>query len=395
MLKNKVIIWGSDDFNTLGLLREFGDTGVDVFFLIKGARAYASRSKYCIHYHQVKSNDDGKKFLLENFSNEAYKPIIITSGDGVAVYIDRNKEELEEFFIVSGTAEQGLLEKYTDKNAMTQLAAEIGILCPQSCFCKWNTDISNVTYPCLIKPAHQKPGHYNEFKFRICENKSELKRALKVVRHDSEFILQNYIQKEKDVLVYGARMWDGTVTFAGAMIRDRFADSGSSSHGLMTGTIPKCVDKSKICEFLNRIDYHGLFSFEYGLIGDRAYFFEVNLRNDGTSHYFFQTGANIPLAYAYSCARLDYSQIPTTVLKEQWFIDEIFDFENVIKGKISYRQWKIEKEQASVFKYYTNDDKAPWRWVKKRCLRLTVQDLLLKRFRLYIVFALDKLGLRK
>ena len=53
MLKNKIIIWGADDFNTLGLLREYGEPGVDVFFLIKGARAYASQSKYCIVFVQI------------------------------------------------------------------------------------------------------------------------------------------------------------------------------------------------------------------------------------------------------------------------------------------------------------------------------------------------------
>lgn len=395
MLKNKIIIWGGDDFNTLGLLREYGEAGADVFFLIRGPRAYASQSKYCINFKQVKSDEEGKRFLLDNFSNEERKPIIVTSGDGLAVYINQKKEELEKFFIIPGTEEKGLQEKYTDKNAMTRLAVELGILCPRSQFCQWNTDITNIVYPCLIKPAHQKPGHYNEFKFIICKSKSELKRTLKAVRHDSEFILQDCIQKEKDILVYGARMWNGNMILAGAMIRDRFADSGSASHGLMTSVIPDCVDKQKIGIFLDKINYHGLFSFEYGMVGDKAYFFEVNLRNDGTSHYFYQAGANIPLAYAYSCAGLDYSQIPTTVTDDKWFIDEVFDYENVIKGVVTQKQWRKEKEQATVFKYYAEDDKAPWLWVKKRRWRQTVQDLVLKRFRLYIIYVLDKLGLKK
>lgn len=182
-------------------MREYGEAGADVFFLIRGPRAYASQSKYCINFKQVKSDEEGKRFLLDNFSNEERKPIIVTSGDGLAVYINQEKEELEKFFIIPGTEEKGLQEKYTDKNAMTRLAVELGILCPRSHFCQWNTDITNIVYPCLIKPAHQKPGHYNEFKFIICKSKSELKRTLKAVRHDSEFILQDCIQKEKDILV--------------------------------------------------------------------------------------------------------------------------------------------------------------------------------------------------
>lgn len=394
-MTNKIIIWGVDDFNTLGLLREYGDPQMDVFFLIKGKAAYACKSKYCNHYHFIKSNDEGLNYLLENFSQEKKKPIIITSGDGIAVFIDQHKIELEKYFIIPGTSKQGLQEKYTDKNTMTQLAEEIGILCPKSIYCRWDSNVNDVTYPCLIKPAHQKPGHYNEFKFKICNTKAELKRVLKIVRHDSEFILQDYIPKEKDLLVYGSRMWDGKTILAGAMIRDRWADSGSSSHGLMTKNIPTCIDIVKISNFLDRIDYHGVFSFEYGMVGEKAYFFEVNLRNDGTSHYFYQSGANIPLAYAYSCVGEDYTQVNTEVIEDRWFIDEVFDFENVIKGIISKKQWKADMKQATVFKYYDKNDVEPWRYVMRSRWRQTAQDIILKRFRLYIIYILDKLGLRK
>lgn len=105
---------------------------------------------------------------------------------------------------------------------------------------------------------------------------------MRFVRHESVFILQQYIQKEKDLLVYGGRMHCGEAIIAGAMIRDRYADSGSSSHGYITCDVPECADIGKISEFLEKIDYYGLFSFEYGMIGNKAYFFEVNLRNDGT-----------------------------------------------------------------------------------------------------------------
>lgn len=394
-MTNKIIIWGVDDFNTLGLLREYGEPQMDVFFLIKGKAAYACKSKYCNHYHFIKSNDEGLNYLLENFSQEKKKPIIITSGDGIAVFIDQHKIELEKYFIIPGTSKQGLQEKYTDKNTMTQLAEEIGILCPKSTYCRWDSNVNDVTYPCLIKPAHQKPGHYNEFKFKICNTKAELKRVLKIVRHDSEFILQDYIPKEKDLLVYGSRMWDGKTILAGAMIRDRWADSGSSSHGLMTKNVPTCIDIVKISNFLDRIDYHGVFSFEYGMVGEKAYFFEVNLRNDGTSHYFYQSGANIPLAYAYSCVGEDYTQVNTEVVEDRWFIDEVFDFENVIKGIISKKQWRADMKQATVFKYYDKNDVEPWRYVMRSRWRQTAQDIILKRFRLYIIYILDKLGLRK
>ena len=190
-------------------------------------------------------------------------------------------------------------------------------------------------------------------------------------------------------------MYDGKTVIAGAMIRDRWADSGSSSHGYITCDVPECADTRKIAEFLEKIDYYGLFSFEYGMIGDKAYFFEVNLRNDGTSHYFFQAGANIPLAYVYSCVGKDYSEIQVKTSKKAWFIDEVFDVENVIKGVISKEQWKKEMAEATIFKYYDREDQEPWKTVKKTRVKQIAQDFLLKKYRLYIVALLDKLGLRK
>lgn len=395
MIDNKVIIWASDDFNSLGLLRILGENNIDLFFLIKGRIGYAAKSKYCVNYKETHTYQEGYNFLMSTYQDEKYKPIIITSGDGISVFIDQHKDELEKLFIIPGTAKKGVLEKYTDKNIMTKLAIELGIPCPKSIYCQWNSNIDNVNFPCLIKPSHQKPGHYNEFKFKICNTKSELRNTLNFVRQDSEFILQDYIKKEKDLLIYGARLWNGETIFAGTLIKDRLAFCGSGSHGVLISNTPTCIDKIKMSAFLEKIDYHGLFSFEYGLVKDKAYFFEVNLRNDGTSHYFYQAGANIPLAYIYSCAGIDYSHINTKVDGEHWYIDELFDYENVITGKISKKQYKIDKRKATVYKYYDKNDIAPWQYMKSIRLRKMIQDIVLKRFRLYIVFVLDKLGLRK
>lgn len=394
-VENKVIVWSIDDFNTLGLMRELGNAELDMLFLVKGNAGFAVKSKYCKKYIETSTVEAGYKYLMETYIHERKKPILIISSDEIITFVDQHKEEFEKLFITPGTSKKGNIEKYVDKNNMTALAEEIGILCPKSKAVSKGGDISNVQFPCLIKPSHQKPGHYNEFKFKICKNANALKKTLRYVRPDSEFILQQYIPKELDLLVYGGRMWDDRTIFAGAFIRDRWADSGSSSHGYFTENIPQCADVSKILEFLERIDYHGLFSVEYGLLDNKAYFFEINLRNDGTSHYFYQAGANIPLAYVYSSAGLDYSEIHTKVSGKKWFIDELFDVENVILGKIKKKIWKKEMDEATVFKYYDKDDTVPYEIAKKGKAKQIVQDIVLKRFRLYIVFVLDKTELRK
>ena len=394
-IENKVIVWSIDDFNTLGLMREVGNSDLDVLFLIKGSKGIAASSKYCKQYVETATIKEGYDYLIENYMGKVHKPIIIAAGDDIITFIDQHKETMENDFILPATTQKGDIEKYIDKNTMTALAKEIGILCPKSIYVTKKSSNFEINYPCIIKPSHQKPGHYNEFKFKICKNEKALKRTLRYVRLDSEFIVQEYVKKEFDLLVYGARMWDGKTIIAGAHVRDRFADSGSASHGYIVPDLPNGADETKIGEFLERIGYHGLFSFEYGLKGDKAYFFEVNLRNDGTSHYFYQAGANMPLAYVYSAAGEDYSHIPVKVKGKNWFIDELYDVENIFTGKVTRKQWKADKALATIFKYYDKEDTAPYELEKKRKIKQIVQDIILKRFRLYIVFVLDKLGLRK
>ncbi len=394
-IMNKIIVWSIDGFNTLALMRQIGQGDADIFFLIKGQAGFAAKSKYCNHYYETDTVEEGYHYLINNYKEEKYKPIIVVCSEDVLLFIDAHKEELEEYFILPICAEKGNVKKYIDKNTMTQLAEEIGILCPKSRSMRWDSPIADIEYPCLLKPSHEKPGHYNEFKFRVCKNEAQLKRTLKYVRHDSEFILQQFIPVKNEILIYGCRMWDGNTVIAGASIKDRGNETGATSHGYVTPEIPSCVDVEKIKEFVDHIDYHGLFSVEYGLHKNKAYFFEINLRNDGTSHFFYQAGANLPLAYVYNCAGLDYQKIPAKVKEKTWYIDELYDFENVLIGKVSRKKWLQDLKQATSFKYYDENDMYPYEMAKKQRIKQTIQDILLKRFRLYIVFILDKLGLRK
>lgn len=397
MVNNKVIIWASDDFNALGLLRQLVPAGINVLFLVKGKPSYASKSVYNRNMEVTSSIDEGYNYLMSHFRDEKHKPIILTSSDMIMVFIDRHRYEMQKYFILPGTVQSGLQEKYTDKNTMTELAQELGMLCPLSRYVKKGDDISGWTYPCIIKPSHQKPGHFNEFKFKICNSEKQLAETLKYVRDDSEFILQQYVRKERDILVYGARMIDGVTRLAGIFVRSRLADSGSSSYGTIYNVdeTPACyrnsIDLEKIDLFLNKIDYKGPFSFEYGYINGNSYFFEVNLRNDGTSHYFNQLGANIPLAYVMSCVGEDYSQVQYQVEKTGIFMDEVFDVENVINGTVTWKEWKRERKEANVYKYYSEDDLAPWKYVKKHKWRQIFQDFILSKYRLYVVFIIDKI----
>ncbi len=393
---NRIIIWGGDNFNTLGLLRQLHGRDRSIFFLMLGSpTGCASASKWFGEFQTTRTIIEGYQYLISHFSEEASKPVVFTPSDEIIEFIDQHKSELEKLFVVPGTREPGHLTFISDKNKMTELAQRIGFIVPQSHFCNKLTDVTDIQYPCIIKPAHSTVGHRNEFKFIKCENKRDLSNVLRCVRRESEFIVQQFIPNDRVALVYGARLKSGAVITAGTLIKDRFIACGDGSHGELIPELPKGVEIAKIEAFLSSIDYNGLFSFEFGLYNERAFFFEVNLRNDGTSHYFYQSGANIPLAWYFDAIGRDYNGVPTALIDNAWFIDEVFDITNVWNCSISRKQWRADKKQATVFKYYDIDDQAPWKRVKHVRIKKIILDAIVKKLRPYIVWVLDKLDTKK
>lgn len=395
MIDNKVVVWGKDCVNTLGLLRQIGASSekIDLLFLIVGTKKFAYKSKYCQKYVETKSLEEGLNFLVEHYSGLDSKTIILTSGDDVVVFMDSHSEQLKEDFILPISNIPGNVTKYTDKNNMTDLASRLGILCPKSSMLKKNGDIPRLEYPCFIKPAHEKKGKHNEFKFKVCKSEKDLKKLRKFMSNDSEFIVQEYIENRVDCCLNAVRFLDGSIQFHGSTYTDRRDLIGLCSHGYIEANIPTCIDISKITDFINEVGFYGLFSVEFGIRDGKAYFFEVNFRNDGASYCTYQAGVNLPLSYIYSCAN-QAMEIERNYQKQS-YINELFDYENVLVGKISKCQWKNELNAATIFKYYDEDDIEPYNIVKKAQWKIMARDVLVSKFRVYVIKMFELLGIEK
>lgn len=389
MIQNTVIIWGIDNFNTLGLLRQLGEDA-KLFLLVYGNKTgCATSSKYCKSSAAEKTIDGGFEYLKKHFSREDYKPIIITPSDEIIEYIDQHKEAFEQYFIVPGTGIPGELTKYDNKIEMARLAKEIGMCVPFSMICMYDTPLDDVEFPCFLKPSHITCGHKNEFKCKKVNTRKELESIMKLVRKDSIFLLQQYIPTEKEYVVSGCRMMDGRTIFSGTYTTLRYADDGNSSYATIEKDIPEMIDQEKMQLFLEKIDYHGIFGFEFGLWDGKAYFFEVNLRNDGTSQTFFLAGANRVLAWVYNVIGLDDTQLCVKVQKPGTFMDELFDVSNVWHGRIKTRDWRKQRQEATYLKYIYPNDMKPYEVMRKQRFRLILQYAIVKKFRPYIVYLLD------
>lgn len=394
MIKNKVVLWGHDNYHTLGVIRQFANSELDVLLIIDGPSAkLASRSKYCPKYLTFKKKREALTYLLATFTDKINKAVLLVMGDDQALYIDTHRELLSQCFYLSGTSEQGLLSKLLDKNLMNKLAEEHNFLIPTSLKFTKNTSLEEVGFPCILKPTYIKQGR-KDFKTRVFHAKRELEQFIKLLSKDNEYILQEYIQKEKDILITGYRNKSGKVVLAGTYYKDRWSDDGGGSHGYIVPEIPNYCNPNGIQSFLDYIDYYGLFSIEYGLYKGIAYFYEFNLRNDGTSHLFYQCGANLPLSWAFDC--LDYpNTVPIKVSGKHYAINEILDQINIKRKVVSKKKWQEDFNDATAFFYYDPNDLEPWKYVNKTAWFNRTFRAILKKYRPIVVSVLNHINKRK
>lgn len=362
-LEANVIIWGNDNYNVLGLLRQLTPYIENVLFLINGNTGHcATRSKYCKRVKVVRSIDKGIEFLKDNGKTSQGKSFVITSSDLLAEAIDKYKDELSKYYVLCSTSVAGVLSKALDKNYQCELARKVGLNVPSSRLFNRESTIEGVVYPCLIKPAFKKAGVHHPFKTKICYNEKELMEVQGLLDINGTYVLQQYVKKEKDLLVYGCRFDNGKVVYAGSFTKYRWS-KGDGSYGMIKPAIPISIGIEKLNSFLEVINYHGLFSAEFGEENGVAWFYEFNLRNDGTSHYFYQAGlANLPLAWVDYHLNHVIPEIPKAGLFT--FMDEIGDYANVKNGVISEAEWKRQKNNATIYKYYDKKDKRPYYYMK-------------------------------
>lgn len=394
-LNNKVLVCGGDNLTSLGIIRELGEHHISFIFVALGRCKVVTSSKYCKEVVELRNTDECLKYLFEHFNDEQYKPILIISSDRLAYMFDKHQDELSRKYILPCTSHPGTLEYYTNKYNMQELANQIGINCLNSKRISKYSSIEGVEYPCFIKPCIEKPGHYNEFKYKICKSEKELRNVLKMVRPESEFVVQRFLKKDTELVVYGCRMRDGKTIFSGVMYQDRFAESGFASHGFVTDEIPNYIDINKLKKFIETIGLYGPFDFEFGIENGIPYYLETNFRCVGPIGFFTKSGASVVASYIYSCAGFDYNLISSIVQKKNWCIDDMYDIENVLVGKLSYMKWKKSKKEATLYRYYDEEDMNPFFAERKRKWKNIIKDIIVKRFRLYIVHFGEKIGLRK
>ena len=138
--------------------------------------------------------------------------------------------------------------------------------------------------------------------------------------------------------------------------------------------------EKKYMENVSSIGFEGLFSVELLCKKDKAYFLEINMRNDGVGYLYTKTGANHPYLWAlYSTGNLTESIINNVRCKTPTHLMQQADFSNVLHHELSFTKWLRDLCRTRAFFVLSIRDPKPFLFTLLVNFRILLEKLHLKK----------------
>ena len=371
--KNKAIAFGNDHANTLGVVQALGRKGISVTAALWGSKTGIVASS--VHTKRIVSGSNSEECIrnIIDSCKDNLPVVIIPCCDEAAVVLEKFEPELVPDFLFQ-KCRNSTLKELASKDLQARLAKESGIDIPWTIEIQSVADIpEDITFPCITKPVVSTEGLTSDI--LVCYDRDGLIRTVENIIHRTRRLLvQQYIEKDSDYGVVGCRFSNGCVSVPDIITR---TDLYPPKTGLGTVYSLDVLNddhiKEGIISFLEKIDYVGLFSFEYAKskLDGKYYFIEANFRNDGENPCLVKAGLNIH--YAHYCDLIgeafDLPQIHSHTA-----ISEVRHFRSLTHRNITLKKWISDLRSKDSFMSYYPEDKGPFRRI--------VGNLFLSKFHL-------------
>jgi predicted ATP-grasp superfamily ATP-dependent carboligase len=357
------IVFGEGNYHTLGVLHCMASKGIDVYLLLVGSGKrlleadIVEFSKYARYGHCVQTKEEGLEWLLEHQSDFPKGTVLFPTSDWMENLLDIHYDALIHHYVFPNCGKQGEVTRLMDKNLQNIIAEQHGIRTLRSVYASdIACNLDEVVYPCMVKPLVSVNGSKGDM--CVCGNRQELDDALASAKHTKEFIIQQYIQNESDLLLIGISLPNGDVWTPSLVVKPEVSSTGEYTYANVTTDVEKYLPElSKVKEFVKSLNYYGPFSVEFGVEKGKNYFFEMNLRNDGTSHYPLASGVNIAYVYYRACKGELIQEDMHYEEGDFPMIDEVLDIRRVLYGELSLSQWFQFLRKAKGYQHYVPFDK--------------------------------------
>ena len=359
-MESKVIVFGNDHTNNVGVIQSLGKVGYQSIGLLYGIKTdIVLSSKYTDKVITAKDPQSCIDKLLNNYHAGETKIPIIACSDIAALTLERNASRLKKHFVF-GYSKLYSLEYLLKKENQVRLAIKVGFNVPRS----WNLEDSknvpnDISFPCLIKPLISCEGAKSDI--RVCHTREELEMDLNSLRYTKKVLLQQYIERDYEISIIGCGLSSGKCIIP--VIENKLTlypkyvglECLTEMQPLEDESLKACIEK-----FISTIGYVGLFSIEmmHCKKDGKLYFTEINLRNDGAEALVTKYGANLPLNHIE-----DLMGLPLTEQIEHYpgyYIWDMHHFLSLLHRDISLTTWLQEIKKSKGFMLYFKEDRKPF-----------------------------------
>lgn len=384
----KVVIIGNNYSSLLGMIRAVGQAGHEAYLvnLVKACPHFSVRSLYDTDLIPVKSKylkkayfstgvDDEQglvDLLLREFSGMGEKLALIPTDDHSTSALDRNRAQLEPYFILPSVKNGGSILQLMDKNYQKQLARECGLPVAQGCVLQQKDGKyqipGDLIYPCITKPQL---SYLGKKKFiRRCEDRAQLETVLADISEFGEFpvLVEQFMPIDKELATLGA--CDGEhATLPGMILVSR--DGHESYKGIaIEGTVLPASEYrglfDKLREFMHRTGLNGLFDIDLYESGGVVYFNELNTRFGGSGHAFTAMGANLPGNWLHAVEHPEEGVQEMEITRSSHFFSERVFLGDYYSGYITLSEGKALQKNAEISFIKDPEDMAPYRQFRKK-----------------------------
>ncbi|MGI6423717.1 MAG: ATP-grasp domain-containing protein [Tepidanaerobacteraceae bacterium] len=367
-VRNKVIVIGTDHYNTLGVVRSLGEKGIPIYLiLIAQKEAFVNKSKYVTQRWLVDSSEKGiLDILIRNFNNEKYKPIIIPTSDFAVKIIDDNLDMLKAKYITPNIKNtQGKITKLMNKKTMNEIAIKSGLTVPKT----WEIFLNNqyrfpdeLTFPCIVKPVCSVEGKKEDIV--VCKNQLALKNNLfKLKNSYNRVLIQEYVDGEDAIMVniagYIAINRHIILPAIIEKVREYPLNTGSTSYAKAVKSSVYVKNVNKIYGFLSNLGYSGLFDIDFKFAKNKLYFIEINFRNGASGYALTKAGVNLPYLWYLEASGLNIDKFKNEIDKDFYFMMEFMDIRHVLNGDVKVITWLKDLIRTRSFLFINLKDMKP------------------------------------
>ena len=316
-----VVVLSRESLTGLSIVRSLGQAGFDVDYVssepVEGHSKIVASSKYVrktteLVRKQARTlsldgtihDDDLLAALMAYATDQHERRFLFPVGDDAVAFMDANKKTLGTLFSMPhlGVAAPFDFLHAMDKEVQGDLAAAAGLAVPR----QWRISLrddspvipKDIEYPVFVKPATSISGW--KIEMARCDDRSHLKKHLLWLRKsqaDRDVLVQGFLDIDEEICLSGVCFGDQVIIPAVVRkLRVGTHAKGATITGQLAPTSVLGDALAKVEALMRSFCFFGMFDMELHVVGDVAYFGEVNLRAGGPNYAYLLGGANVPAA---------------------------------------------------------------------------------------------------